>query len=435
MRFGKGCNAARPNSAGRFGAKVAKAGNTRRHGTLLRLYLLLAITLAAGCSSHPGQLSTIKQRGTLIVLTRNAPTTYYVGRNDRPTGAEYELATAFAHSIGVKPKFVIKDSVAAMLHALANGHGDMIAGGLTKTTDRQQRFEFGPSYQQVRQQVVCRRGGPLPHAVADLADVDLQVVADSSYVSRLKQLKTAHPQLHWRVNADDGTEQLLRDVWSGKLDCTVADSDIVAINRRYFPNLVIAFNLSQPQPLAWVLPAGSSDLHKAMQNWLQAYRKQGNLKHLMARYYSHAKVFDYADTRTYVRKIDNVYPRYQPMFRKAAQSYDLPATILAAQAYQESHWNPQATSPTGVRGIMMLTHATAASVGVDNRLNAAASICGGAKYLSHMESRLHGQINAGDRIWFALAAYNVGLAHIRDARQLTGQLGKDPNRWNDEVGS
>lgn len=394
--------------------------------------LSLAALLVAGCGGPQlNHLQRIRERGTLIVLTRNAPTTYYIGRDDRPEGPEYELARDFARSLGVKPKFVVKNSISELLRALKEGKGDMIAAGLTRTPAREGHFRFGPDYQKVTQQVVCRRGGPRPDSVKALDGVDLEVVADSSYVAQLKALKKNDPKLHWRVNATEGTEYLLRKVWSGKLDCTVADSDIVAINRRFFPNLVVAFDLSDPQHLAWVLPRDAAQLDAGLRGWLAGYRVNGSLKRLMSHYYGLARVFDYVDIRTYVRRIERVYPRYAPTFDKAAEKYDLPRLVLAAQSYQESHWNPQAVSPTGVRGMMMLTLPTAKSVGVKHRTDPKASILGGADYLSRLRRRLSKKIVPRDRIWFALAAYNVGLGHIRDARRLAQRLGKSPNRWSE----
>ena len=392
--------------------------------------LCIAALAVSSCGPHLTRLQRIRERGTLVILTRNAPTTYYIGRDDKPEGPEYELARDFAKSLGVKPKFVVKDSISELLHALAQGKGDLIAAGLTRTPLRERRFRFGPDYQQVRQQVVCRRDGPRPQSVQDLGSVNLEVIADSSYVARLEALKMNDPKLHWQVNADEGTEHLLRKVWSGKLDCTVADSDIVAINRRFFPNLRVAFDLSKPQHLAWVLPKDAGHLDAALRGWFAGYRENGSLKRLMTHYYGLAKVFDYVDIRAYVRKIENVYPHYAPVFDKAAKKYKLPTIVLAAQSYQESHWNPHAVSPTGVRGMMMLTHSTAATVGVEHRTNPRASIFGGADYLARLRTRLSKKIVPRDRIWFALAAYNVGLGHIRDARRLAQRLGKNPNRWN-----
>ncbi len=403
----------------------------RRRRPAESLFVVGTALLLAACSGHDdAHLRAIKARGTLVVLTRNAPTTYYIGHDDKPTGPEYEMATAFAKSIGVKAKFVVEESVAQMLRDLAAGKGDMVAGGITRTRPREKSFSFGPAYQTVTEQVVCRRGGTQPDSVDGLSGVDLEVIADSSYIERLKALRAKHPGLSWKTAKEADTEELLRRVWKGKLDCTVADSDIVDINRRFFPNLVVAMDLSKPQKLAWALPQGADGLQDAMQHWFEQYTARGRLHRLMQHYYAHVRVFDYVDIRTYVRRIRSRYPRYRALFHKAAQSHDLPPLILAAQAYQESHWNPHAKSPTGVRGMMMLTLSTARSLGIRNRLNARASINGGARYLAHMESRLSDDIYKQDRIWFALAAYNIGFAHLQDARDLARRLGKDPDAWN-----
>src|SRR5690606_25074849 len=36
-----------------------------------------------------------------------------------------------------------------------------------------------------------------------------------------------------------------------------------------------------------------------------------------------------------------------------------------------------------------------------------------------------------DRTWLTLAAYNIGMGHLEDARRLTNKLGKDPDKWTD----
>lgn len=399
--------------------------------TIGLLILPACIVLSACSGGHGGHsLQAIKKRGVLVVLTRNAPTTYYIGNTDQPTGPEFQMATAFAKYIGVKPKFVVKDSVADLLSALTRNEGDMIAGGITRTASRQKKFDFGPPYQEVTQDVVCGRGGARPKTVDDLASVKLKVIADSSYVERLKELRASHPDLEWTTTSSSDTEGLLQEVWAGKLECTVADSNIVAINRRFFPNLVSAFQLSKPQPLAWVLPKkGTADLRQAMSRWLKHYKSSHALAAVMHRYYAHTKVFDFVDVRAFKRKIKSAWSTYKPLFYSAANKHGLPPLIVAAQAYQESHWNPKAESPTGVRGIMMLTLATAQAFGVKNRLDPAQSIEGGTRYLAHIEKQLDDDIPSSQRMWFALAAYNVGLYHLRDARKLARKLGKNPDTW------
>ena len=137
------------------------------------------------------------------------------------------------------------------------------------------------------------------------------------------------------------------------------------------------------------------------------------------------------DTKVLQRHVDTRLPRYLLVFQQEARRHGIPWKLLAAQAYQESLWNPRAVSPTGVRGIMMLTRVTSASLGIRNRSNPVQSIRGGARHLAHLLRQLPSQVKEPDRTWFALAAYNVGMGHVKDARLLARRLGKDPNRWAD----
>ncbi len=377
-------------------------------------------------------LAEIREAGTLVVVTRNAPTTWYIGRDGEPSGPEHDLVESFAESIGVAVEYELRGTVADALDAVENGQADLAAAGLTRTEDRRDRFRFGPAYQPVTQQVVCRRDNVQPESVADLIGLDIEVIADSSYVERLEALKAdGHPELEWRADPQVDTEQLLRRVWEREIDCTVADSTIVDINRRYYPELIAPFNLSSEQQLGWVMPQARDDLGDAVEDWLAEFRDSGQLEDLRERYYGFFALFDYVDTAVYIRRIRERFPQYDAYFREAAQEYDLPYMLLAAQGYQESHWNAAARSPTGVRGIMMLTLNTAREMGVRDRLDARQSIFGGAKYLARMKQRFVPEVTEPDRTWLALAAYNVGRAHMHDAQTLARKQGLDPHRWGD----
>ncbi|MFP4560316.1 MAG: membrane-bound lytic murein transglycosylase MltF [Thiohalorhabdus sp.] len=402
------------------------------------LPLLATLSLLAACDSGPTNpdqeaprsLAAIKESGKLVVLTRNAPTTWYIGRDGEPRGPEYDMARAFADHLGVEAEFEVLPSLGAILSALEDGEGDLAAAGLTPTDGRNERFRFGPAYNHVTQQVVCRRDTARPRDVADLADLDLTVVANSSYAERLRALREdGHPELSWRESEELSTERLLHEVWKREIDCTVADSTIVDINRRYYPELIAPFNLSRKQPLAWALPAASAELEDAVADWLQSFRAEGHLDQIHEKYYGFFEVFDYVDTRAFIRRIDERFPQYRSYFRAAAEKHDLPYTLIAAQGYQESHWRAEARSPTGVRGIMMLTRRTARALGVDDRLDPRQSIFGGAKYLAQLKERFSEEVTEPDRTWLALAAYNVGRAHLHDAQQLARRLGKSPHRW------
>ncbi|HSG05369.1 MAG TPA: membrane-bound lytic murein transglycosylase MltF, partial [Nitrospiria bacterium] len=310
------------------------------------------------------------------------------------------------------------------------GEGDLAAAGLTRTPTRTEAYLAGPVYQNVRQQVVCRRGAPIPKTPGDLPGISLTVVAGSSYVERLEALRPENPGLSWSESEAEGTEELLEAVWEGNIPCTVADSNIVAINRRYFPELLVAFDLTEPEPLVWYFPREAKDLKAAVEDWFDEYQDDGKLDLLLDKYYGFIEIFDYVDTRSFVRAIDEVLPHYQALFRKTGREYHIPWALLAAQAYQESHWRPRAKSPTGVKGLMMLTLPTAKEVGVSNRLDPEQSVRGGAKYLDNIRRRLPEEMAEPDRTWIALAAYNVGMGHVRDARELARRLKKDPDQWS-----
>ncbi len=396
------------------------------------LWLVLLAMGLSGCpDDDPGPLERIQARGELRLGTRNAPTTYYIDRQGRPAGPEWEMVRDFARRLGVTPRPVVKDSLGDLFQALDSGEVDLLAAGITHTPARARRYLFGPTYQRVRQQVVCRRGGPRPRSPSELASVRLVVPSRSSYVEHLARLAQTVPGLVWQEDSEEDSEGLLAQVWRREIDCTVADSNIVAINRRYYPELVVAFDLSEDQALAWVMPLGGADLQAEVIRWFDHFRALGALDTVMERYYGHVTVFDYVDVKRFLARVRTRLPRYRPWFEAAGEKYGLPWTLLAAQAYQESHWNRRARSPTGVRGIMMLTLATARELGIRSRLDARASIDGGARYLARLRDRLPEEIPEPDRTWMALAAYNMGYGHLQDAWTLARRLGKDPYRWHE----
>lgn len=140
-----------------------------------------------------------------------------------------------------------------------------------------------------------------------------------------------------------------------------------------------------------------------------------------------------ADSITWIPKrsltlFDATLPALQPLFERYARDIDW--KLLAAISYQESHWDPLATSATGLRGLMMLTRPTADSLGIGDRTNAEQSVRGGALYLSRMMQRVPDTISEDEKILFALA-YNMGYAHMLDARALMAKQQGNPDSWVD----
>lgn len=409
--------------------------------TIYRALLLLALSaLLTACSDNtpntgsqakPRSLEEIKTSGELRILTRNAPTIYYLNRDNEASGADYELIRAFADSLGVTPRLITEDTVGDILGELARGKGDIAAAGLSVTAARRDRFLFSSPTEEVTEQLVCRRGGNVAKTPEQLPNVSLEVAADSSYEETLSTLQEDLPTLSWKRNTASGTELLLQKVWEGKVDCTVADSNIVAVNRRFMPELIVMFDLDKPRPQAWVMPEAATDLRSAANQWLASKDGRVTRARVHDRHYSFIDNFDYVDTRALIRRIDDRLPNYDSLFERAAREHNLNDALLAAQAYQESHWDATAKSPTGVRGIMMLTRNTAKSLGVEDRLDPKQAIPAGALYLAKMRERFDGSIPEPDRTYLALAAYNIGRAHMHDAQTLARKLGKDPHKWSD----
>jgi membrane-bound lytic murein transglycosylase F len=390
------------------------------------------LTGVAGCDKPRNHLDRVIKSGELVVATRNTPTTYYEGPLG-PTGFEYDLARRFADELGVKLKIVTPSNLSDILALVNRGEVDFAAAGLTVTKSRKHWVRFTPPYHEITQQLVYRMGeSRKPREIADLVGRHIEVIAESSHVEQLEALQAAYPDLDWVENPELESDELLYLVWQQVVDYTIADSNEVALNRRFYPELSVAFDMSAPQELAWAFSRQEdSSLYTVASAFIDRMRESGELKILQERYYGHVERFDYVGTRTYMKHILTRLPEYRENFELAAKQHDVDWRLLAAIGYQESHWNPKARSPTGVRGLMMLTTNTAEHIGIDNRLDPEQSIEGGAKYISMMVDKIPKDIPKPDRTWMGLAAYNVGYGHLEDARVITEIRGGDPDSWKD----
>ncbi|MBW2940569.1 membrane-bound lytic murein transglycosylase MltF [Zhongshania aquimaris] len=409
----------------------------RKKPIISTLATLVCLTLA-GCgndgSTANGKVravSDIKASGELRVLMRNAPTIYYLDKYNHPAGPEYQMAEAFAEHLGVKLVVVLEETINDTLTALKAGKADMAASGLTITDQRKSQFLFTKQIESVTEQLVCRRGGNVAKSLEQLSKVSIEVVTGSSYEETLETLKLSNPQLSWKSNTQTGTEALLQKVWNSKIDCTIADSTIVDVNRRFMPELIVLLDVSKPKSQAWMMPNSGKSLKSEADTWLNSSAGKAIAKTVHNRYYSYIEQFDFVDIRTLTKRIEDRLPKYESIFAKAAKTHNIDESLMAAQAYQESHWDAQAKSPTGVRGIMMLTQNTAKSLGVKDRLNPKEAIPAGALYLDQMREKFDEAIPEPDRTYMALAAYNIGRAHMHDAQTLARKLGKDPKKWSD----
>ncbi|MCE9679236.1 membrane-bound lytic murein transglycosylase MltF [Shewanella sp. AS1] len=396
------------------------------------LFVFICLILLTSC-----QRSTVEQTSMVAVTPAktqlNVGTLYgtqiYVTTGQGLAGFDYEMAVRFADYLGLKLNMKPYDSIHDLYNALRDGDIDLIAAGMADTDYRREQFRLGPPLYYVNQLLVYKQGVKRPKDINHLED-HVTVIADSSFVETLASLHKTYPELRWKQYSDKDSEELLAMIARNEITYTIADSTTFDINRRFMPELRAGPILRKNQAVVWLLPPKNSD--KLMSHLLDFWHEQkrsGTLAHLNEKYFAHIKRFDYVDTRAFLRAIDNKLPRYREHFEQYAGEIDW--RKLAATAYQESHWNPNARSPTGVRGLMMLTLPTAKQMGVANRLDPKESIRGGAKYLNKILQRLPDSIPESQRMWFALASYNIGFGHVEDARKLAQSMGMNPSAWRD----
>ena len=396
----------------------------------MRPIIIFTLAILIGtCSSPPPLLDQVLETGELRVVTRDSPTAYII-TSDGPSGPEFDLAQAFADDLGVALVMDPVASISEILPRLVSGKSHMAAAGLSITDTRREYLNFGHPYKSVDVHMIYKLGTGKPRSLDDLLDRSIEVTANSSHVDLLSTIQTSHPALHWVENADVEVADLLAKVATGEIDITVADSPDFDIQRHFYPDLRVALDLDIGDPIAWGFPKGVGDtlLARADDFLIRSYRN-GLLTQVQDRYYGFTKKFDYVGTRNFIRHFKSRLPRYRGMFEEAGNQWDVDWRLLAAIGYQESHWRSQARSPTGVRGIMMLTLATAAYLGLDDRLDPKNSIFGGAQYFARQIERVADTVAEPDRTWMALAAYNVGFNHIKDARTIVEWDGGNPDIW------
>ncbi|CAA6807275.1 MAG: Transglycosylase, Slt family [uncultured Sulfurovum sp.] len=382
----------------------------------------------------PTLLDKIKDKKHLDVIILDAPVVYYVG-SDEHKGFEYDLLKDYTKSMGLELNLTVVHTVKEALQLTRQGIGDLTAASLSVNEARLEEFKFGPYFHSINEELICHNNvhkqNLYPESLNDLKGLNIMVGKNTSAEETLQEIQAKTEGFEFNTTTKLSTQELLNNVWEQKIDCTVADTHIFSISQRYYPELISTMLLTPKIHLGWLLRQGDDSLTESLFRWLNKYERSGKMAELHGFYYGFLKIFDYYDTKVFYKRIKTTLPKYEKIFRAAGKKYNIPWIILAAQSYQESHWNPKAKSYTGVRGMMMLTNDTAKLLGVKNRLSVSQSIYGGAKYFNMMRERFPKGLE-GKNLWaFTLAAYNIGLGHVYDAQKLAKKLNKNPNSWKD----
>ena len=368
----------------------------------------------------------------LRVITRISPNTYFES-DDGPSGFEYALLAKFADSINKKLVITTTDSNSELFAQLNNQEVDLASAGLSTNQTLNGKVLYGEPYIESQPLVVYRVGNQKPRKPNDLIGHEVVVPADTNHSASLEKIQSKHPELQWReINNVDYMDILAR-IENNEIEYTLLDSTDFLLHQGFFPRVKKAFPLGEKVSFAWAFSTNTanSELLLAANQFISKIRQDGTLAKLEEQYYGQAVHISQVDAYEFAKNITHKLPKYINTIKNIAQQHELDWELLAAISYQESGWNPLAKSRTGVRGMMMLTLPTAKEVNVTNRLDPEQSLNGGAVYFNKLKNRLPSSVHDPDRTWLALAAYNVGMGHLEDARVITEGKGGDPNSWYD----
>ena len=427
----------------RVGAVMAtsvplRSGQDNSTKQRMRWFTALLIVLFpfffAGCGEQAAPLAMKRPlpfptpaQHDLIVVTSTGPLTYYLDDKGAVVGLEHDLIEAFAQELGVGVKFevVAPDEIDA---ALAAGKAHLAAAWLPMPADPEEKST--PPILQTSD-VLLQHEASLPlDDIGDLRGRTVVAMPGSRQLATLRQLQDRTPDL--RVSEYKGGDffSLLESLGRREIELVAIDSTLTEIAAQFIPSLQATLDLNENHPVVWRLGTHpNAELLARVSDFVERAQRDGTLLKIEDRYFGHVRRLKQADIVTFLGRIETLLPKFRKHFQSAQTLSGIDWRLIAAVAYHESNWDPKATSPTGVRGIMMLTEETADRLGIGNRLDPRESIIGGARYLNLLKDMQPEDVPEPDRTWLALASYNIGPGSFSAARALAKLQGADPAAW------
>ncbi|NQT78553.1 MAG: transporter substrate-binding domain-containing protein [Bacteroidetes bacterium] len=391
-------------------------------------------------------LQNVLERDTLIALTDYNSTNYFIYRGE-PMGYQFEMLKQFADHLGVNLKLVITSDMHHAFEMLNNDEVDLIAMGLTVTRDRQKVVDFTIPQIQTKQVLVQRKPEnwkkmrtwdeieeQLIRNPLELAGKTVYVQRGTVFADRLAILANEiGDTIKIIEDPEREVEELITAVANGEIDYTVSDEHIAKVNEKYYPNIDVSTAVSFPQHVAWAVKHGEDSLKFAVNDWILNYNKSVASRYIYNKYFNNPRSVYIARSEYYSIGGGKI-SQYDDIIRELSADYDFDWRLVASLIYQESRFQPEVKSWVGAFGLMQLMPATAEIYGIDSTSSAADQIWAGIKFIRWIDKQLPPEIDdPEERIRFMFAAYNVGIAHIYDARRLAEKHGKDPNIWTDNV--
>ncbi|WP_265943662.1 membrane-bound lytic murein transglycosylase MltF [Dechloromonas sp. A34] len=393
---------------------------------LLPLGMTIFLAACGDWSFTPLPFPTPAQHD-LVVLTRGGPLTHQTDDAGNATGLEHDLAEAFAQELGVGVKYLVV-APEDMAKRLRSNDYHIAAAWLSPLPDSEIRAT-PPIFQ--TQDTLAQNDASLPlRELAQLSGKTVHAMAGSRQAANLHRLSLEIPDLAVVEVGHGDILDLLELLGNGQVDYVAMDKNLEDIANQFVPNLRTTLLIGEEQPIVWLLgDAPNAELAARANAFIDRIQRDGTLAKLEDRYFGHVRRLNQADVIKFLGQIETSLPKLRQYFQTAEAATGIDWRLLAAVAYHESHWDSNATSPTGVRGIMMLTEETADRLKVSNRLDPRESILAGARYINLLKDNLPDDVREPDRTWLALAAYNIGPGHFNAARTIAKQLKADPNAW------
>ena len=373
---------------------------------------------------------------TLRVATLYSPLSYFLYRGE-PMGIDYTLVDSLTRQKGMVLDLSVARSLAEAVAMLDSGKVDVIAYPVP-ITEHYKKYVIACGPENLTSQVLVQpkmNGQVLVTDITQLVGKEVYVEKDSKYLRRMQNLndELGGGIIIKEVDADSLiTEDLLQMVSDGKIPMTVVDSDIARLNQTYYPDLDIAVPVSFEQRSAWAVAPDKKWLADSIDSWFASSSSQEIDSDLLKRYFEQMKNgsslnFDFS--KGYISKYDNIFKKYAPRI-----GWDW--RLMAAQAYVESKFKPNARSWVGARGLMQIMPSTARGyrTSVARLVNPETSVDVATKLINDLDSYLVKYVpNDKERLKFVIAAYNVGIAHVYDAIALARKYGLNPEVWDDNV--
>lgn len=179
----------------------------------------------------------------------------------------------------------------------------------------------------------------------------------------------------------------------------------------------------------WAVVGGNKSLADTLNGWFKP-KMIAEMKKEESWLLSSASVTRHVYS-PFLNRSKGVISRYDHLFQRYSGTARMDWRLMAAQCYQESCFDPNAKSWAGACGLMQIMPSTADHLGLPMSAihDAESNVAAAAKYMAELQGHFSDIGDPTQRVLFALAAYNGGFHHIRDAMNLTRKHGGNPYNW------